>query len=216
MSSASAWWMSFTAINHWAFLLISTGILLIMASCKPGLKDNRLSEEICHLNGSLELDEELNKAALRCHRPNSGNAPVLYAHYLAPSTKVEICTDDLVEDSGGAINCAPGPVLLAHGNAVGNNDRDWILNGLPDYFAWHLDGKTSVDEMIYIANANGFPIRSQSIKLENAHESALVLFPKTVLAPGTKYYLYLVRTTASKTERWIQRIVTIAKNEAIQ
>jgi hypothetical protein len=211
-------------IHHRALSLFAAIAMVVMAACKNEKRiEHSDDNEICHLDKMLELDEELGKASMRCHAQNGRDTPVLYAHYLTKSARDEICTAEDVEDDRGAINCAPGPLLLSHGNSIDGTDREWKLTSLPDYFAWHLDDKSSVDEMIYIANANGFPIKSQSIKLENEHDSTLVLFPKTALTPGAKYYLYLVRKTPNNEEKqqwiqqqWIQLISTSASNEMVK
>lgn len=214
MQSRNAWWKNLRSYGHWAFY-VALSTQLTMFGCPPKKSDSRApttSEEICHVDGDFELDEELEKAELRCHGPSNAHLPVLYAHYLGHQSSEELCTEDSILEPGGAISCAPGPVLLQHGNSVDAREREWVLPSLPDYFAWHLNGRTSIDEMIYIANANGFPIKSQSIKLENEHDATLVLFPKTALSPGAKYYLYLVRTTKDATQRWIQPITMMVSN----
>ncbi len=206
MTLTNAWWQFSNLKIHRALLIIGIINSLLIAACKPTPTTSNSDNDTCAVSLGLELDEELSEAAMRCHTPETIDAPVLYAHYLAQSIQEEICAEDVAEYSQGAINCAPGPVLLAHGNSIDTQDRDWRLSALPDYFAWHLNGKAGGEELMYIANANGFPIKSQSVKLENGHESTLVLFPKTTLTPGARYYLYLVR----ESRRWIQPIVTTA------
>lgn len=218
MQLLGAWWRFGFRENHWAFFVPAFTALLLAFGCNNGNKSGRSlsDEEMCHIDADTRMDDEFGRAAYSCNgNSNPNNLPVLYAHYLEKKTaREEMCVDEALEVLTGAINCAPGPVALEHGNSVDSGERDWILTALPDYFAWHLAGRTSVDESIYIANASGLPVKAQTIKLEHDNDSTLVLFPKTMLSPGTRYYIYLVRTTAdSKTQRWIQPIMMSASTD---
>lgn len=182
---------------------------MITSLCSTGCTKNLVSTPIAEDGQSLlettsNGEEELDKADFRCHGQDPSETPVLYAHFLEKSFQEEFCREDLLDSDLGAIECAPGPIFLKHQNAVDADAKEWVLPAVPDYFAWHLGRKASIDETIYIANANGFPIKSQTIKLENERDSTLVLFLKTSLAPRSRYYIYLVLNTPDSQKRWLQ------------
>lgn len=208
MLTLDAWWHIFRSKSHWAFFFGAISAMLSLACCrqaKISAEDlAELSDGVCLVEDTHGIDDELADAALLCHRNYQG--PILYAHFLAQAAQEELCSDEPPADSRGFITCAPGAVLLAN-NSVDAREKEWSLPAIPDYFAWHLKGKASVDEMMYIANAQGLPVKAQFIKLEKGNENILVLFPKTSLTPGTKYYLYLGKNAPDGPKKWIQPLV---------
>jgi hypothetical protein len=158
----------------------------------------------------LISDDNLYRVDITCQGQNDHYAPVLYAHFLEQGVKEELCSLDPLSEHAGVVSCAPGPILLAQGHAIDSLEKEWILPALPDYFAWHIDSPASVNETLYIANATGFPIKSQIVKLESDGVVIMVLFPKTNLLPGASYYLYLTLNSEGEEKRWIQPITTTA------
>lgn len=149
-----------------------------------------------------------------CGQKTNGKTPVLYAHFLEQTLNDKICFEDVLTNISGALNCAPGPFLFEQENAVDVNEKQWELKAMPDYFVWHLDNRELIDESFFITNQSGFPIRSQTLKLQNDKDSTVVLLPKTALTPGVNYYIYLVLTTKDARQTWIQPIAAAAASQA--
>jgi len=160
--------------------------------------------EFDHQTENLSLKR--NNIGCRGDRPNE---PLLSAHFLQQSLHQEICFEDVVYNSTNALSCAPGPFLIEGGSVVDVEENIWELSSTPDYLVWHLDNKNS-KESFYITNRQGFPIRAQTIKLQNEQDATMVLLPKNELVPGTKYYIYLIVEESKQT--WIQPVAIAVHN----
>lgn len=183
---------------------------IFLMSCQKKIVTTHYDNEQCMEISSSSTSFSLKRASVGCNE-NKAHQPLLSAHFLQQSLNQEICFEDVVYNSTSALNCAPGPFLIEGGSVIDVEENMWELIGTPDYLVWHLEQK-NLEESFYITNRQGFPIRAQSIKLQNDHDATIVLLPKNELVPGTKYYIYLVLNTATETKKtWIQPITIIAE-----
>jgi hypothetical protein len=198
--------------RFWAYALACT-IAGGATSCTktPPAKVLDTSEQ-----SSMMMDEEdpaLSMFDSNCGGGKDQTTPVLYAHFLETTLKDEICFTDVITNKSGSINCAPGPFLIERKNTADMSEKQWTFNVMPDYFVWHLENQSFLDERFYITNQSGFPLRSQIIKLQNGNSATLVLFPKIDLAADTKYYIYLTTDTKDTKTTWIQPIAVNASGK---
>jgi hypothetical protein len=194
------------------FFWASMVLIFVMACQKKVINTNR-DDEQCMEIGPPSTSFSLKRSSVGCSE-NKAHQPLLSAHYLQQSLNQEICFEDVVYNSTSALNCAPGPFFIEGGSVIDVQENMWELSATPDYLVWHLEQK-NLEESFYITNRQGFPIRSQSIKLQNDHDATLVLLPKNELVPGVKYYIYLIVNTAQETQKtWIQPITISAENKS--
>ncbi|OPZ23687.1 MAG: hypothetical protein BWZ03_00420 [bacterium ADurb.BinA186] len=66
----------------------------------------------------------------------------------------------------------------------------------------------------YMTDQSGFPVKSQTIKINQEKDSLLVLLPKTKLEIGKTYYLYLVQKQETDQKTWIQPLAITTKEKA--
>lgn len=175
---------------------------MLLPACTRKIEPPPIIDDGSICNVDLK-DSHLSRAAAYCHALSLHDAPILYAHFLDARKHEPMSTEESVDRVNDTIDCAPTPVLLSEGHKdVSGNS--WQLQRSPDYFAWHLAARSSIDETIVIADTQGFPVKSQSVKLENELERTLVLMLNTQLASNTRYYLYLTMKTPTGPKRWIQ------------
>ncbi|HXW53605.1 MAG TPA: hypothetical protein VEL47_05830 [Myxococcota bacterium] len=196
--------------HHWALGIFLLGIGGCQSCKKP---DTNLDPA----QGECRLVDDQSLAIFKpqipgCSPTKSNNAPNLYAHFFEQTLHQEICFADVIYDKSGALTCAPGPFLIENGSVIDLAENAWKLSSTPDYFVWHLENRHSLDESFYITNQQGFPLKSQSLRLQNEKDSTIVLLPKAPLLPGAKYYIYLVKKAAQKNYKWVQPIVTAAQS----
>ncbi len=147
-----------------------------------------------------------------CEGTRSNHAPNLYAHSLEQTLHMDICFEDVIYDKSGKLFCAPGPFPIEDGSIIDLAENAWKLSSTPDYFVWHLENRTSLDESFYITNQQGVPIKAQSFRLQNDKDATIVLMPKAPLVQGAKYYIYLIQKTAQKSYKWVQPIAATAQS----
>lgn len=197
----------------WTFGVLIVSI--IVSSCKGPEPKAALPDQ-----GECTLASEQALASYKrlfpsCTGNKPTNAPNLYAHFLEQSLNDELCFEDVLSNKSGGFHCSPGPFLIEGGGVVDLVENEWKLSSTPDYFVWHLDNNAATDEHFYITNQQGFPIKSQAIRLQNDEDATMVLLP-SALAPGVKYYIYLTVNSPDSRKIWIQPITTTVSTSKSQ
>jgi|GEM_PF-6904800 len=193
----------------WSNVARALGLIILITGCHSCKRTSPPTDVMVADECTLVDDQSL--AVFKpqipgCVGSRLSHAPNLYAHFFEQSLHKDICFEDVLYDKSGYLMCAPGPYLIDEGNVVDAAENEWQLSSTPDYFVWHLENRTSFDESFYITNQQGFPLKSQSLRLQNDKDATVVLLPKAALIPGAKYYVYLVVRTATKSEKWVQPI----------
>jgi hypothetical protein len=181
-------------------LLWACGFAFSVHSCKKSTASFSSDEQSLEIKKENLLSSSLKRYS---HCPNGEKSTTIYAHFLEQSLD-NVCFEDIVSNQGGDISCSPGPYLV-EGSTIDKSGR-WNLDATPDYFIWHL-GLDSIDQNIYMTNQNGFPIKSQVIRLESADEATLVLLPKAALDKGSLYYIYSTLSQNDKQQTFIQPVM---------
>lgn len=156
---------------------------------------------------SLEIHREnlLQKSLRRSSADSTLKNTAIYAHFIPQTLSDEVCFEDVFNNQDGEMSTSPGPYRSA-GGTLDPSNAPWKLLTTPDYFVWHLS-PDSLDQDIYITNQNGFPIKSQVIRLQNDDEATMVLLPKAVLDNGSTYYIYLTFNENQDKQTWIQPLI---------
>lgn len=189
----------FLALGLWACGF--SGVLSESACNRQKPKVVDAGEQCQEVEHNDFLSASLKKLAPGC----SSNAKTsIYAHYIQQTMNDTVCFEDVISNQAGKVSCSPGP-YLTEGQALDQKNGKWTFKSTPDYFTWHL-GRDFADQNIYITNQNGFPIKSQVIRLQNKDEATLVLLPKAVLDEGSSYYIYLTFNQNNSRQTWIQPI----------
>jgi hypothetical protein len=152
---------------------------------------------------SLASERLLDYLPKNC-RSDKNDIPLLFGHYFnsAPAD-AELSIKDILANKNAELVCPPGPFLVDGNHAVDIDEKKWALSNLPDYFLWYTPANPEHYEF-YLTTQNGFPLKAQSLKLNQEQDSLLVLLPKNKLESGKTYYLYLVQKSGQSKQTWIQ------------
>ncbi|MCA9508029.1 MAG: hypothetical protein KC505_06395 [Myxococcales bacterium] len=137
-----------------------------------------------------------------------GDTPFLLASFSGQTAKnLNISLETILSNTSESVLCPPGPFLVDGAFSADSFEAKWKLKAEPDYFLWYMPTNSSHYDF-YLTDQNGFPLKSQSIKLEHNKDSLLVLFPKATLERAKTYFLYLKQ----KDRAWIQPLEIYTEN----
>lgn len=193
-------------------------LMFLLHACHGCTKDvaTPLESEQCKtIEQNTVANAKLLHIFTECRGQKGADVPVLYAHFLQQSLKDDICIEDIMANTGGRHFCAPGPFKIDNGSSIDFDEKQWTLDQMPDYFVWHLNPGDTTEENLLITNQNGFPIKSQTFKLQNDGETILVLLPnKKSITPSGRYFIYLTKNTKESSSMWIQPLSSVAANSS--
>lgn len=187
---------------------------LFMLSCGTCSKEvPKPSAEVLEQGQSLASERLFDFIPKTCGKEIT-QSPFLFGQFIDPARRnAELSIKDIFSPHSVPPLCPPGPFLIDGSSAVDIQEKKWTFSSTPDYFLWYsLDDITDYD--FYLTDQGGFPVKSQSIKLNQEKDSLLVLLPKAKLEVGKTYYLYLVQRFETNKKTWIQPLGLVASNKS--